>query len=137
MWFGPGKSVKVRKFRVLVATLTEKWRILQRRFIFFPDIRRKEQSWLHKISYARSMAISLSPTIPIISVIVTFLAHVSGGNNLTAAQVIFSHKIPQLFSPQSKISLHIYLFILQSKIIASLIRTPRNQKTPRCMFNKK
>jgi len=30
----------------------------------------------------------MAPTIPIISAIVMFLAHVSAGNNLTAAQVL-------------------------------------------------
>ncbi|XP_043273528.1 multidrug resistance-associated protein 5-like isoform X1 [Venturia canescens] len=51
------------------------------------DVRTREKRWLHRITYTRSFGISLSPTIPVISAIVAFLAHVAGGNNLTAAQV--------------------------------------------------
>ncbi|XP_043249230.1 multidrug resistance-associated protein 5-like isoform X1 [Colletes gigas] len=50
------------------------------------DIRRKEEHWLHKIVYFQSFAISLTSAIPVISAIVTFLAHLSTGSSLTAAQ---------------------------------------------------
>lgn len=50
------------------------------------DIRKKEEYWLHKIVYFQSLAISLTPAIPAISAIVTFLAHLSSGSNLTASQ---------------------------------------------------
>ncbi|OAD53879.1 Multidrug resistance-associated protein 5, partial [Eufriesea mexicana] len=50
------------------------------------DIRKKEKYWLHKTVYFQSVAISLTPAIPVISAIITFVAHLSSGNNLTAAQ---------------------------------------------------
>ncbi|XP_043520961.1 multidrug resistance-associated protein 5-like isoform X6 [Frieseomelitta varia] len=50
------------------------------------DIRKKEKYWLHKTVYFQSLAISLTPAIPVISAIITFLAHLSSGSNLTAAQ---------------------------------------------------
>ncbi|XP_050485106.1 ATP-binding cassette sub-family C member 5-like isoform X2 [Bombus huntii] len=49
-------------------------------------IRKKEEYWLHKIVYFQSLAISLTPAIPVIAAIITFLAHLSTGSNLTAAQ---------------------------------------------------
>ncbi|XP_043596465.1 multidrug resistance-associated protein 5-like isoform X4 [Bombus pyrosoma] len=48
--------------------------------------RKKEEYWLHKIVYFQSLAISLTPAIPVIAAIITFLAHLSTGSNLTAAQ---------------------------------------------------
>ncbi|XP_014480641.1 PREDICTED: multidrug resistance-associated protein 5-like isoform X2 [Dinoponera quadriceps] len=50
-------------------------------------IRKKEERWLHKIAYFQSLSISLTPAIPVISAIITFLAYVASGNGLTAAQV--------------------------------------------------
>nr|XP_050849546.1 ATP-binding cassette sub-family C member 5-like isoform X4 [Vespula vulgaris] len=52
------------------------------------NIRKTEKNWLHKIAYFQSLSVSLTPAVPIISAIITFLAHVSGGFNLTAAQKI-------------------------------------------------
>ncbi|KYM96485.1 Sodium leak channel non-selective protein [Cyphomyrmex costatus] len=49
-------------------------------------IRKKEESWLHKTAYFQSLSISLTPAIPVISAIITFLAHIASGNGLTAAQ---------------------------------------------------
>jgi hypothetical protein len=51
-------------------------------------IRSKERNFLQKTAYCQSLSISVAPTIPVISAIVTFLAHISAGNNLTAAQVL-------------------------------------------------
>ncbi|XP_076278986.1 ATP-binding cassette sub-family C member 5-like isoform X3 [Lasioglossum baleicum] len=51
------------------------------------DIRKKEKSWLHKTVYFQSLAISLTPAVPVISAIITIIAHLSSGNSLTAAQV--------------------------------------------------
>ncbi|XP_012144503.1 ATP-binding cassette sub-family C member 5 isoform X3 [Megachile rotundata] len=51
------------------------------------DIRKKEEYWLHKTVYFQSLAISLTPAVPVVSAIITFLAHLSSGSNLTAAQV--------------------------------------------------
>ncbi|KZC10716.1 Multidrug resistance-associated protein 5, partial [Dufourea novaeangliae] len=50
------------------------------------DIRKKEEYWLHKTVYFQSLAISLTPAVPVISAIITFLAHLSSGSSLTAAQ---------------------------------------------------
>ncbi|XP_032668813.1 sodium leak channel non-selective protein-like [Odontomachus brunneus] len=49
-------------------------------------IRKKEERWLHKTAYFQSLSISLTPAIPVISAIITFLTHVASGNGLTAAQ---------------------------------------------------
>lgn len=49
-------------------------------------IRKKEEHWLHKTAYFQSLSISLTPAIPVISAIITFLAHVASGSGLTAAQ---------------------------------------------------
>nr|CAD7196531.1 unnamed protein product [Timema douglasi] len=50
------------------------------------DIRTRERNLLQKTAYCQSLSISMAPTVPVISAIVTFLAHISAGNNLTAAQ---------------------------------------------------
>ncbi|XP_071553650.1 ATP-binding cassette sub-family C member 5-like isoform X4 [Temnothorax nylanderi] len=49
-------------------------------------IRKKEERWLHKTAYFQSLSISLTPAIPVISAIITFLAHIASGSGLTAAQ---------------------------------------------------
>ncbi|XP_070166360.1 ATP-binding cassette sub-family C member 5-like isoform X2 [Polyergus mexicanus] len=49
-------------------------------------IRKKEERWLHKTAYLQSLSISLTPAVPVISAIITFLAHVASGSGLTAAQ---------------------------------------------------
>ncbi|XP_012526578.1 multidrug resistance-associated protein 5 isoform X3 [Monomorium pharaonis] len=49
--------------------------------------RKKEERWLHKTAYFQSLSISLTPAIPVISAIITFLAHVASGSGLTVAQV--------------------------------------------------
>ncbi|XP_076642872.1 ATP-binding cassette sub-family C member 5-like isoform X3 [Halictus rubicundus] len=51
------------------------------------DIRKKEKSWLHKTVYFQSLAISLTPAVPVITAITTLLAHLWSGSSLTAAQV--------------------------------------------------
>ncbi|XP_070510894.1 ATP-binding cassette sub-family C member 5-like isoform X3 [Cardiocondyla obscurior] len=50
-------------------------------------IRKKEEHWLHKTVYFQSLSISLTPAIPVISAIVTFLAHIASGSGLLASQV--------------------------------------------------
>ncbi|XP_015590166.1 multidrug resistance-associated protein 5 isoform X1 [Cephus cinctus] len=50
-------------------------------------IRKQEQSLLLKTAYFQSLSVSLAPTVPVISAIVTFLSHIAAGNNLTAAEV--------------------------------------------------
>ncbi|XP_072749399.1 ATP-binding cassette sub-family C member 5-like isoform X2 [Anoplolepis gracilipes] len=50
-------------------------------------IRKKEERWLHKTAYFQSLSISLTPAVPVISAIITFLAQVASGSGLTAAQV--------------------------------------------------
>lgn len=52
-----------------------------------PEIRCNEQENISKISYLTTFGISLAPTVPIISAVVTFMAHIGSGNTLTAAQV--------------------------------------------------
>ncbi|XP_072749401.1 ATP-binding cassette sub-family C member 5-like isoform X4 [Anoplolepis gracilipes] len=51
-------------------------------------IRKKEERWLHKTAYFQSLSISLTPAVPVISAIITFLAQVASGSGLTAAQSV-------------------------------------------------
>lgn len=68
---------------------------------FILGVRNEELSLLQKTLYCQSISISMAPTIPVISGIITFLTHVLGGGNLTAAQVrsksIFSVALPIKF----------------------------------------
>ncbi|XP_046996198.1 ATP-binding cassette sub-family C member 5-like isoform X2 [Schistocerca americana] len=50
------------------------------------EIRKAEHQLLEKSAYCQSLSISIAPTVPVISAIVTFLAHLAAGNNLTASQ---------------------------------------------------
>lgn len=52
------------------------------------EVRKKEHDYLQKTAYCQSLSISMAPTVPVISAIITFLAHVGAGNSLTAAQVL-------------------------------------------------
>ncbi|XP_066602982.1 ATP-binding cassette sub-family C member 5-like isoform X3 [Prorops nasuta] len=61
------------------------------------SIRAKEEKLLHKTAFLQSISMSLAPTVPVISSIVTFLAHLSQGGSLTAAQVF---PIVSLFQAQ-------------------------------------
>ncbi|XP_050718619.1 ATP-binding cassette sub-family C member 5-like isoform X19 [Eriocheir sinensis] len=49
-------------------------------------IRGRERHLLEKSAYVQSLSLAMAPTVPIISAIVTFLAHIGAGYNLTAAQ---------------------------------------------------
>jgi hypothetical protein len=55
---------------------------------FIVEVRKKEHDYLQKIAYCQSLSISVAPTIPVISAVIMFLAHVGAGNSLTAAQVL-------------------------------------------------
>lgn len=55
---------------------------------FIVEIRKKEHDYLQKTAYCQSLSISMAPTVPVISAIITFLAHIGAGNSLTAAQVL-------------------------------------------------
>ncbi|GLH09507.1 Multidrug resistance-associated protein 1 [Gryllus bimaculatus] len=50
------------------------------------EIRANEHTLLQKSSYCQSMSMSLACTVPAISAVITFLAHISTGSNLSAAQ---------------------------------------------------
>lgn len=61
-------------------------------------VRTKEQSFIEKTSYLSSLGVSLAPTVPILSAIVTFLTHLGSGHTLSAAQAfsiqaVFSNSI--------------------------------------------
>lgn len=49
-------------------------------------IREKEKKLLERSAYLQSLSFALTPIIPIIAIIVTFLAHVASGYNLTTAE---------------------------------------------------
>uniref|UniRef100_A0A4D5R9Z5 ABC protein, subfamily ABCC n=1 Tax=Scolopendra viridis TaxID=118503 RepID=A0A4D5R9Z5_SCOVI len=50
------------------------------------EIRKQERKLLEKAAYVQSTSIAMAPTVPIIAAIVTFLAHIGAGNNLTPAE---------------------------------------------------
>ncbi|XP_042864040.1 multidrug resistance-associated protein 5-like isoform X6 [Penaeus japonicus] len=50
------------------------------------EIRKRERSLLEKSAYVQSISLAMAPTVPVIAAIVTFLAHIGAGYNLTAAQ---------------------------------------------------
>ena len=51
------------------------------------DIREKERSVLEMAAYVQSINIALTPVIPTIAVIVTFLVHIGLGYELSPAEV--------------------------------------------------
>ncbi len=53
-------------------------------------IREKEKGFLEATAYVQSTSVALTPVVPIIAVIVTFLAHIGFGYDLTPAQVMSS-----------------------------------------------
>ena len=58
------------------------------------DIREKEKKLLEKSAYMQSLSFALTPIIPVIAIIVTFLAHVASGYNLTTAEVSHRQSFP-------------------------------------------
>ncbi|KAB7494177.1 Multidrug resistance-associated protein 5 [Armadillidium nasatum] len=50
------------------------------------DIRQQERKYLEKSAYVQCLSIAMTPVVPVIAAIITFLAHIGTGNNLTAAQ---------------------------------------------------
>ncbi|XP_065575823.1 ATP-binding cassette sub-family C member 5-like isoform X3 [Artemia franciscana] len=54
-------------------------------------VRKEERGLLEKSAYLQSLSLALAPTIPIISVIVTFLCHTAAGFGLTASQSFSTH----------------------------------------------
>ncbi|KAK7069829.1 Multidrug resistance-associated protein 5 [Halocaridina rubra] len=51
------------------------------------EIRSRERRLLEKSAYVQSISLAMAPTVPVLAAIVTFLAHIGAGYNLTAAQV--------------------------------------------------
>ncbi|KAK2586704.1 hypothetical protein KPH14_011742 [Odynerus spinipes] len=88
------------------------------------NIRKTEKKWLHKIAYFQSISVSLTPAVPVISAIITFLAHVSGGYNLTAAQVF---PFVSLLNAQIRTSF-MFLQVAIINIVASKITFNRLKK---------
>lgn len=50
-------------------------------------IRAKEKSYLSSTAYVQSASVAITPVVPIIAVIVTFLAHIGFGYDLSPAEV--------------------------------------------------
>ncbi|XP_042240635.1 multidrug resistance-associated protein 5-like isoform X3 [Homarus americanus] len=50
------------------------------------EIRGRERRLLEKSAYVQSISLAMAPTVPIVAAIITFLAHIGAGYNLTAAQ---------------------------------------------------
>ncbi|XP_046735959.1 ATP-binding cassette sub-family C member 5-like [Diprion similis] len=67
------------------------------------DVRKKEQTLLWKTACFQCLSICLAPTIPVISAIISFLAHIAAGNNITAAQAF---PLSTFFGTQVKQSLN-------------------------------
>ncbi|XP_076047153.1 ATP-binding cassette sub-family C member 5-like isoform X2 [Oratosquilla oratoria] len=50
------------------------------------EIRERERVLLEKSAYVQSISLAMAPTVPVIAAIVTFLAHIGAGYNLTPAK---------------------------------------------------
>ncbi|XP_066942829.1 ATP-binding cassette sub-family C member 5-like isoform X2 [Macrobrachium rosenbergii] len=50
------------------------------------EIRSRERRLLEKSAYVQSISLAMAPTVPVLAAIITFLAHIGAGYNLTAAQ---------------------------------------------------
>ncbi|KAK7871844.1 hypothetical protein R5R35_006438 [Gryllus longicercus] len=85
------------------------------------EIRANEHTLLQKSSYCQSMSMSLACTVPAISAVITFLAHISTGSNLSAAQAF---PLIAILNTQLRISFD-NLRIGTSNIYESLVAFPR------------
>lgn len=61
--------------------------ILKNTFVILVDIREKEKGFLEATAYVQSASVALTPVVPVIAVIVTFLAHIGFGYDLTPVEV--------------------------------------------------
>lgn len=52
------------------------------------DIRRKEQKLQEMGAYVQSASIALTPVVPVVAVIATFLIHIAFGYDLSPAEVL-------------------------------------------------
>lgn len=55
------------------------------------DLRRREHQLLAKVGMLTSLSLSITPAMPVVAVIATFLTHIASGNELTAAEVRKRH----------------------------------------------
>ncbi|XP_015521892.2 ATP-binding cassette sub-family C member 5 isoform X1 [Neodiprion lecontei] len=81
------------------------------------DIRKKERHVLLKTSYCQSLSVSVAPTIPVISTVMTVLAHISTGSNLTASQV-FSYV--SLLDSRFAFSLTLFQYGIEAMVSAKI-----------------
>ncbi|XP_063987781.1 ATP-binding cassette sub-family C member 5-like isoform X1 [Diachasmimorpha longicaudata] len=94
-------------------------------------IRGKEKALLEKMTMARSYGSALSVTITLISAIVTFLGHVAGGNNLTAAQafpvlIIYGNQLKQVLSSIRNGTAHLINSSISCKRMKSALSMAEN-----------
>ncbi|KAK4289504.1 hypothetical protein Pmani_037528 [Petrolisthes manimaculis] len=71
------------------------------------EIRSRERHLLEKTAGIQSISFALAPTVPVISAIVTFLAHIGAGYNLTTAQALC---VVAYFLGQGRASLNLLRF---------------------------
>ena len=57
------------------------------------DIRKTERSLLERTAYVQSTSVALTPVVPVVAVIVTFLVHIGLGYDLSPAEVRASRDI--------------------------------------------
>ena len=57
------------------------------------DIRKRERSLLERTAYVQSTSVALTPVVPVVAVIVTFLVHIGLGYDLSPAEVRASRDI--------------------------------------------
>lgn len=53
----------------------------------FSVLRVTERDWLQRAAYLQSLAIGLTPIVPMAAAVVTFLVHTASGNDLSVSQV--------------------------------------------------
>lgn len=83
-WERPFSKTIAGMFAVLNYLVTNKWRPLYHNL----DIRKKERFLLEMTAYVQSISVALTPVVPVLSVIVTFLVHTSLGYDLSPAEVL-------------------------------------------------
>uniref|UniRef100_T1J568 Multidrug resistance-associated protein 5 n=1 Tax=Strigamia maritima TaxID=126957 RepID=T1J568_STRMM len=112
------------------------------------DIRNKERKLLEKSAYVQSVSIAMAPTVPIIAAIVTFLAHVGAGNNLTAAEAFtvmtvmcmlnFAFRVVPIYANQivnGRIAFQRFQSVLLMEDNVSFVVEPANKDEAVCITN--
>ncbi|XP_049827801.1 ATP-binding cassette sub-family C member 5-like isoform X5 [Schistocerca gregaria] len=101
------------------------------------EIRKTEHQLLEKSAYCQSLSISIAPTVPVISAIVTFLAHLAAGNNLTASQklLVLEDMMSYITRPVDKtqaLCINNGSFAMDGPVVSDVDNKPRYTTSDTC-----